>query len=220
MIDGKQKTKMADLKIFIADDHQILIDGIVSFFNELEGFEVIGYANDGINLLRDIAVKTPDIILLDLNMPKLDGISTLKRLKENYPNIKVIILSNYHQSQLIKETKALGASGYVLKNGSKSDLLAAIETVQSGKLYFPEAEEINLDTQRVFTDEFMKKHQLTKREVEIIRLVCEELSSKEIGDKLFIAEFTVTTHRRNILSKLGLKNTPGLINFAKQNGIA
>ncbi|RZK52050.1 MAG: response regulator transcription factor [Pedobacter sp.] len=211
---------MANLKVFIADDHQILIDGIVSFFNELEGFEVIGYANDGINLLRDIAVKTPDIILLDLNMPKLDGISTLKKLKENYPNIKVIILSNYHQSQLIKETKSLGASGYVLKNGSKSDLLAAIETAQSGKLYFPEAEEINLDTQRVFTDEFMKKHQLTKREVEIIRLVCEELSSKEIGDKLFIAEFTVTTHRRNILSKLGLKNTPGLINFAKQNGIA
>ncbi|WP_316771416.1 response regulator transcription factor [Pedobacter frigiditerrae] len=211
---------MADLKIFIADDHQILIDGIISFFNELEGFEVIGYANDGINLLRDIAVKTPDIILLDLNMPKLDGISTLKKLKENYPNIKVIILSNYHQSQLIKETKSLGASGYVLKNGSKSDLLTAIETAQSGKLYFPEAEEVNLNTQLVFTDEFMKKHQLTKREVEIIRLVCEELSSKEIGDKLFIAEFTVTTHRRNILSKLGLKNTPALINFAKQNGIA
>ncbi|WP_316786735.1 response regulator transcription factor [Pedobacter frigiditerrae] len=211
---------MADLKIFIADDHQILIDGIISFFNELEGFEVIGYANDGINLLRDIAVKTPDIILLDLNMPKLDGISTLKKLKENYPNIKVIILSNYHQSQLIKETKSLGASGYILKNGSKSDLLTAIETAQSGKLYFPEAEEVNLDTQLVFTDEFMKKHQLTKREVEIIRLVCEELSSKEIGDKLFIAEFTVTTHRRNILSKLGLKNTPALINFAKQNGIA
>ncbi|TCC87998.1 response regulator transcription factor [Pedobacter frigiditerrae] len=211
---------MADLKIFIADDHQILIDGIISFFNELDSFEVIGYANDGINLLRDIAVKTPDIILLDLNMPKLDGISTLKKLKESYPNIKVIILSNYHQSQLIKETKSLGASGYVLKNGSKSDLLTAIETAQSGKLYFPEAEEVNLNTQLVFTDEFMKKHQLTKREVEIIRLVCEELSSKEIGDKLFIAEFTVTTHRRNILSKLGLKNTPGLINFAKQNGIA
>jgi DNA-binding NarL/FixJ family response regulator len=211
---------MVNLKIFIADDHQILIDGLISFFNELEGFEVIGYANDGINLLREIAVKAPDIILLDLNMPKLDGISTLKKLKESYPNIKVIILSNYHQSQLIKETKSLGASGYVLKNGSKSDLLTAIETAQSGKLYFPEVDEVNLDTQRVFTDEFMKKHQLTKREVEIIRLVCEELSSREIGEKLFIAEFTVTTHRRNILSKLGLKNTPGLINFAKQNGIA
>lgn len=211
---------MADLKIFIADDHQILIDGIISFFNELKGFEVIGHANDGINLLRDIAVKTPDVILLDLNMPKLDGISTLKKLKENYPNIKVIILSNYHQTQLIKETKLLGANGYVLKNGSKSDLLNAIETTQSGKLYFPEAEETNFDSKLVFTDEFMKKHQLTKREVEIIRLVCQELSSKEISEKLFIAEFTVTTHRRNILSKLGIKNTPALINFAKQNGIA
>jgi DNA-binding NarL/FixJ family response regulator len=211
---------MNNLKIFIADDHQILIDGIISFFNELDGFEVIGHANDGVNLLREIATNIPDIILLDLNMPKLDGIATLKKLKENYPNIKVIILSNYHQSQLIKETKAIGANGYVLKNGSKSDLLNAIETAQKGKLYFPEEEEVNLNTELVFTDEFMKKHQLTKREVEIIRLVCQELSSKEIGDKLFISEFTVTTHRRNILSKLDIKNTPALINFAKQNGIS
>ena len=210
---------MGDLKIFIADDHQILIDGLISFFNELDGFEVIGHANDGAFLLQEIATNTPDIILLDLNMPKLDGISTLKTLKANYKNVKVIILSNYHQSQLIKETKALGANGYVLKNGSKSDLLAAIETVRSGKLFFPE-EDVKQTSQFVFTDEFMKKHQLTKREVEIIKLICEEMSSKEIGDKLFISEFTVTTHRRNILSKVDVKNTAGLINFAKQNGIA
>lgn len=210
---------MGNLKIFIADDHQILIDGLTSFFNELAGFEVIGHANDGLVLLQEIATKVPDFILLDLNMPKLDGMATLKKIKSSYPNIKVIILSNYHQSQLIKETKALGANGYVLKNGSKSDLLSAIETVQNGKFYFP-VEEEQPNNQFVFTDEFMKKHQLTKREVEIIRLVCEELSSKEIADKLFIAEFTVTTHRRNILSKLAIKNTPALINFAKQNGIA
>jgi DNA-binding NarL/FixJ family response regulator len=210
---------MPNLKIFIADDHQILIDGITAFFNDLEGFEIIGSANDGEMLLREIATKTPDVILLDLNMPRLDGISTLKKLKDNYPNIKVIILSNYQQSQLIKETKALGAHGYVLKNGSKSDLLNAIESAQQGKYFFPDEKE-NPHTQLVFTDEFMKKHHLTKREVEIIKLVCGELSSREIGDKLFIAELTVTTHRRNILGKLGLKNTPALINFAKENGLA
>lgn len=210
---------MADLKLFIADDHQILIDGLIAFFNELDGFKVIGHANDGAFLLQEIATNTPDIVLLDLNMPKLDGIATLKTLKANYSNVKVIILSNYHQSQLIKETKALGANGYVLKNGSKSDLLKAIETVSNGKLFFPE-EDLQQPNQFVFTDEFMKKHQLTKREVEIIKLICEEMSSKEIGDKLFISEFTVTTHRRNILSKVDVKNTAGLINFAKQNGIA
>ena len=210
---------MANLKIFIADDHQLLIDGLTSFFKELDGFEVIGHANDGLVLLQEIATKVPDIILLDLNMPKMDGMATLKNIKANYPNIKVIIISNYHQSQLIKETKALGANGYVLKNGSKSDLLSAIETVNSGKMYFPEEEE-KTNNNSVFADEFMKKHQLTKREVEIIRLVCQELNSKEIAEKLFIAEFTVNTHRRNILSKLGMKNTPALINFAKQNGIA
>lgn len=210
---------MTNLKIFIADDHQLLIDGLTSFFKELDGFEVIGHANDGLVLLQEIATKVPDIILLDLNMPKMDGMTTLKNIKANYPNIKVIIISNYHQSQLIKETKALGANGYVLKNGSKSDLLSAIETVNSGKMYFPEEEE-KTNNNSVFADEFMKKHQLTKREVEIIRLVCQELNSKEIAEKLFIAEFTVNTHRRNILSKLGMKNTPALINFAKQNGIA
>lgn len=211
---------MASLKIFIADDHQILIDGIIAFFNELEDFEVIGHANDGLILLQEIATKRPDVILLDLNMPKMDGLLTLKKLKENYPQVKVIILSNYNQSQLIKETKALGANGYVLKNGSKTDLLNAIEHTQKGKLYFPEEDELMANNPLVFTDEFMKKHHLTKREVEIIRLVCNELNSKEIADKLFIAEFTVTTHRRNILSKLALKNTAALINFAKQNGIA
>lgn len=210
---------MTNLKIFIADDHQLLIDGLTSFFKELDGFEVIAHANDGLVLLQEIATKVPDIILLDLNMPKMDGMATLKNIKANYPNIKVIIISNYHQSQLIKETKALGANGYVLKNGSKSDLLSAIETVNSGKMYFPEEEE-KINNNSVFADEFMKKHQLTKREVEIIRLVCQELNSKEIAEKLFIAEFTVNTHRRNILSKLGMKNTPALINFAKQNGIA
>jgi DNA-binding NarL/FixJ family response regulator len=209
---------MSDLKLFIADDHQILIDGLIAFFDDLEGFKVIGSANDGVNLLQEIATKTPDIILLDLNMPKMDGIQTLKKLKANYPNIKVIILSNYHQSQLIKETKTLGANGYILKNGSKSDLLMAIESAQSGKYFFPKENE-SANVNLVFTDEFMKKHHLTKREVEIIRLVCQEMSSKEIGDKLFISELTVTTHRRNILSKLELKNTPGLINFAKENGI-
>lgn len=209
---------MANLKIFIADDHQLLIDGLTSFFKELDGFEVIGCANDGLLLLQEIATKVPDIILLDLNMPKMDGMATLKNIKASYPNIKVIILSNYHRSQLIKETKALGANGYVLKNGSKSDLLSAIETVNSGKMYFPEEEE-KTNINSVFADEFMKKHQLTKREVEIIRLVCQELNSKEIADQLFIAEFTVNTHRRNILSKLGMKNTPALINFAQQNGI-
>ena len=207
------------LKIFIADDHQILIDGLTSFFNELDGFEVIGHANDGLVLLQEIATKVPDIILLDLNMPKMDGMLTLKNIKASYSNIKVIILSNYHQSQLIKETRALGANGYVLKNGSKSDLIAAIETVNNGKFYFTE-EEAKTESINVFADEFMKKHQLTKREVEIIKLVCQELNSKEIADKLFIAEFTVTTHRRNILSKLNIKNTPALINFAKQNGIS
>jgi len=209
------------LKLYLADDHQILIDGLIAFFHEIEGFEVIGFANDGATMLRDLQIKTPDIILLDLNMPRLDGIKALEQIKMGFPTVKVIILSNYHQTKLIKEAKEKGARGYLLKNGSKKELFEAIELVRRGGLYF-KLEELAEDTDinTVFSDEYMLKYQLTKREVEIIKMVCLEWNSREISEKLFISESTVNTHRRNIFSKLDIKNTPALINFARANGIS
>ena len=208
------------VKLYLADDHQILIDGLISFFNELKDVEVVGFANDGLTLMRELQKRQPDMVLLDLNMPKLDGIKTLERLKKEFPQIKVIILSNYHQSQFIKEAKEKGASGYVLKNGSKNELLDAIETVKTGGLYFktpePEGPE---EENNPFADDFIKKYQLTKREVEIIKLICDELSTRQISDKLFLSEFTVNTHRKNILRKINVKNSAGMINFARQHGL-
>ncbi len=214
---------MDTLKIYIADDHQILIDGLSSFFKE-QGMEVIGHANDGQSVIRDLYNKRPDVILLDLNMPKLDGLSALEKIKLNFPGIKVIILSNYHQTQLIKQAREKGANGYLVKNGSKDELLKALEHVQHQDSFFESAQPATAaDTfaeNTLFADEFTKKHNLTRREVDIIRMICSGLSTKEISDKLFIAEFTVSTHRRNILGKLQLKNAAALINFARENGIA
>jgi DNA-binding NarL/FixJ family response regulator len=206
------------VKLYLADDHQILIDGLIAFFKEIEDIEVIGFANDGLTLMRELQKREPDLVLLDMNMPKLDGISALKRIKKEYPQIKVIILSNYNQSQFIKEARENGASGYVLKNGSKTELLDAIEIVKNGGLYFDTAETKEEEPNR-FDDDFVKKYQLTKREIEIIKQVCAGLSSRQMSDKLFISEYTVNTHRKNILAKLKVNNTAGIINFAREHGL-
>lgn len=212
------------VKLYLADDHQILLDGMIAFFNELKDFEVVGAANDGVTLLRELQKRIPDIVLLDMNMPKLDGISALKRIKKEYPQIKVIMLSNYSQSRFIKEARENGADGYVLKNGSKKELLEAIETVKIGNLYFDKATHINNGygvkaEPSQFDDDFIKKYQLTKREIEIIKLICTGLSTRELSEKLFISEFTINTHRKNILAKLSVKNSAGIINFARENGL-
>jgi DNA-binding NarL/FixJ family response regulator len=205
--------------IYIADDHQILIDGLIAFLQNIEGINVVGYANDGHMLLRELNNLNPDIILLDLNMPKLDGIKTLEKIVKDFPRIKVIILSNYNQTQLIKQTQKIGAKGYLLKNGSKNELLDAIEQVRNGFEYFSIKEVANEEVTAKFGDNFKLKYQLTKREVEIIQLVSKGSSSIEIADKLFITENTVNTHRRNILYKIDVKNVAGLIAFARDNGL-
>ena len=209
---------MEKLKLFLADDHQILIDGLMAFFKEVEDVEVVGAANDGALVLHSLHSVQPDILLLDLNMPKMDGMRTLERLKREHPKVQVIILSNYHQTQLMKEAEEKGAAGYVVKNGSKEELLQAIEKVRKGEKYFSPFVQ-PMAQKEFYTDAFMKKHQLTKREIDIIKLVCEEMNSHDIGNKLFISEFTVNTHRRNIMRKLNVKNTAGVINFARQHGI-
>jgi DNA-binding NarL/FixJ family response regulator len=209
---------MEKIKLFLADDHQILIDALLAFFKEQGTFEIVGAANDGFMVMEALQSMQPHILLLDLNMPKADGITTLENISKKYPEVRTIILSNYHQSGLIQECRQKGAWGYVLKNGSKEELLAAIETVHQGKRYFNDTTE-PLKENDFYADEFMKKFQLTKREIDIIRLVCKERNSRAIAAELFISEFTVNTHRRNIMRKLNVNNTVGVINFARLNSI-
>ncbi|RYY35012.1 MAG: response regulator transcription factor [Sphingobacteriaceae bacterium] len=212
---------MKPARIYIVDDHQILIDGLQAFFNSVPNVEVAGTANSSAKLLQEVHLLQPDIILLDLNMPKTDGMATLDILQKDHPRIKVIILSSYHQSYFINDARKKGAKGYLLKNGSKTELLNAIEIVAGGGVWFTDVENAKDEEEdnSAFTDDFKKKYQLTRREIEIIKLIAEGLSSHEIGEKLFIAENTVTTHRRNILLKLEVKNTGSLLNFARQHGI-
>ncbi|MRG43801.1 response regulator [Chitinophaga sp. SYP-B3965] len=206
-------------RLIIADDHQLLADGLVAVLREAAEWEILVPVNNGRELLNRLAEMPVDIVLLDLNMPQLDGIKTLEIIKEQYPVVKVLVLTNYNQPQLLAEVRKLGADGYLLKNASGDVLKAAIRAVLRGGTYFEALVPVDVPIPAYFMDEFMKKYHLTKREVQIIKMVGSELTSKEISTELSISEFTVNTHRKNILRKLDVKNTAGLLNFAKQHGI-
>ena len=207
-------------KLIIADDHPLLIEGLISILSEVNDLEILDPVNNGNLLISSLILNPADIVLLDLNMPKLDGIKTLAILRKDFPDLKVIILTNYNQPQLIEEVKKLGAHGYLLKNSASSVLKKAISKVLNGEFYFDDKKLPAKDNSTYFIDDFMKKYQLTKREVEIIKMIAREFTSKEIGDSLFISEFTVSTHRRNIMKKLNSKNVAGLLKFARQHGLA
>ena len=208
---------MLPYKIILADDHQFLLEGIMTVLKEMPAVQVVAAVNNGHELMEILAKQQPDLVIFDLNMPGYDGLQCLQKIKKGYPHIKTLVLTNYSQPELIEEVNQKQADGYLVKNSTAAELKEAIENILAGKKHFPVTHEINsLPGNAYFFDDFLKKYQLTKREVGIIRMICQEMSSKEIAENLFLSELTVTTHRRNILRKLEVKNVAGLVNFAKQ----
>lgn len=207
------------MRLLIADDHPLLVSGVSAVLAELPGVELLEPAENGRQLL-DRLHKTPvDLVLLDLNMPKLDGIAALKTLKADFPQTKVIVFTSYDQPKLIREIRALGAEGYLLKNSPAPTLKQAIAAVAAGGTWFAE-EKSETTTPPDLVDDFMRKYGLTTREVEIIRLVGRGLTTKTIAERLFVSEFTVNAHRRNICRKVGVDTPVGLLNFAREQGLA
>ena len=205
-------------KIVLADDHQFLLEGIMTILKDMPSVEIVATAQNGFELMDAVATHKPSLVILDLNMPGYDGLQCLQKIKDNYNGVKVLVLSNYNQPELVEEVKKMKADGYLVKNSSAAQLKQTIETILSGAQYFPAHSELKtLPDDSYFFDEFLKKYQLTKREVGIIRMICREMSTKEIAASLFLSELTINTHRRNILRKLEVKNVAGLMNFAKQN---
>ena len=205
-------------KIVLADDHQFLLEGIIAILKDMPSVEKVATAQNGFELMDAVSKLKPSLVIMDLNMPGYDGLQCLQKIKEKYSDIKVLVLSNYNQPELVEEVRKMKADGSLVKNSSDTELKKTIETILSGQQYFPTASELKtLPDDSYFFDEFLKKYQLTKREVGIIRLICREMSTKEIAASLFLSELTINTHRRNILRKLEVKNVAGLMNFAKQN---
>lgn len=209
-------------RVLIADDHPVVVQGIRDVLAKSEQFAVLETFNSGKALLQSPLLVASDVLLLDLNMPKTDGLQVLHELGKMGLSIRVIVITSYLSSQLAEQCKALNVSGYLVKSDELSSLVNNIQSVLDGNQVFPDFSQSNPEIENDFSyfDEFLKKYKLTKREVEIIRLVCNDLSSKEIADKLFLSTFTVQTHRRNIVKKLALDDSKiSLYRFAKENAI-
>ncbi len=181
-------------------------------------FTLCGHARNEKELFQLIQLEHAHVILLDLNLKRDDGFSLLEQIRQHHPGIKVIILTMYEEAYLIEKARKLKANGYLLKNSANSELLDALRHVFiSDQFFLPAGLAKQKQDNEIYRDEFIDKMHLTIREVEIIRLVAEGKSAKEIADQLFLSLHTVDTHRRNILAKLKLKNIADLVRFAFEN---
>lgn len=199
------------ITIAIAEDHQSLIDGIKLFLEYEDDIKVVGEANDGERLLEIVRLKKPDVVLTDIRMPKMDGITATRHLKKEFPSCKVIAFSMFEQDEAIAQMEAAGASGYILKNSSLKTVLAAIHAVMKGETFFDSSIK-KTDYRKKDTDNIP----LSKRELEIVKLIGEGKTSQEIADLLFIGKTTVDTHRKNILKKLSLQGKSELLRYSME----
>jgi len=207
------------MRLILADDHALFLEGLAIMLSRQPDFQVVGTAGDGKQLLELLSVHACDLVTLDLNMPHLDGLETLVQLKATFPALKVLVLSNYEQPEFKREVERLGGDGYLLKNSSISVVVAAIERIIQGEQVFYADKELQVKEKDYFTDDFLRKLALTRREVDIIRCIAREMTTKQIAETLFISEHTVMTHRKNLLRKIDAKNVAGLVKFASDQGL-
>lgn len=205
------------ITIAMAEDHQMLIDGVVSFFEFNDHIKIIGTVNNGEDLIKLVEKKQPKLVITDIRMPKIDGIEATKHIKKNYPNIKVLAMTMFDQHEAIKKMIDAGATGYILKNSGIKMLSKAIEEVTNGNTFFDPNVAFNFINEYVNHNVTVGKEEtviLSKREKEILNLIARGLTSKQIANELFIAKTTVDTHRKNMLRKLDLNGTNELIKYA------
>lgn len=198
------------ITLVIAEDHQSLIDGIKVFLEYEDDIKVVGEANDGERLIEIVSAKRPDVVLTDLRMPKMDGITATKEITKQFPHCKVIAFSMFEQEEAITQMAAAGAAGYIMKNSSLQIVLTAIRTVIKGETYFDST--IKKQTPVSATTDVP----LSKREQEIVKLIGQGKTSQEIADMLFIGKTTVDTHRKNILKKLSLQGKTELLRYSME----
>jgi two-component system response regulator NreC len=211
---------MNKIKVMLVDDHQIILDGIKSLLENTPDIQVVATANDGNEALDALKLLSVDVILMDVDMPKLNGIDATRQINTTFKDVKVIMLTMHSEGAMIKSLIEIGAHGYILKNSTKEELLEAIYKVARGEKYFsPEVTMSLLNPEKEKSKTVGIQIDFTQREIEIVQLLADGLTNKEIGDKLFISHRTVDTHRTNIMKKVGVNNIAGLISFAIKNGL-
>ena len=214
------------ITVHIADDHQILIDGVKAVLNLEPKIEVTGFSLNGIEVVEWFKENQADVLVLDINMPELDGIQVLKKLKDEKNKPEIIVLSSYDDVKLVKEVLQMGAKGFVPKKSAGEHIVNAVYKVAEGNQYFTDDVKEKM-MQTLLTGQVKNEgsqdgvliSSLTKREVQVLKLVAQQYSTREIGDELHISESTVETHRKNLMKKVKVKNSVGLAIFALKNEV-
>ncbi|QHI36434.1 Oxygen regulatory protein NreC [Kordia antarctica] len=205
------------IKIIIADDHEIVVDGLISLINEEDGITVIGQANNGKDVIPLLQNNDIDVAVLDINMPKMDGVELTNYIRSEFPKVKILILTMYKDVKFIRRILEVGAHGYILKNKGKEELVTAIKTI------YDDGEYLGDDVKNALIAGLRSKNvhgevRLTQREKEILKFIGKGLSTPDIAEKLSRAQSTINSHRKNLIEKTGVKNSKELIIYARENG--
>jgi DNA-binding NarL/FixJ family response regulator len=201
------------IKVFILDDHQVIIEGIRSLLRDEQDVEWMGGSRTPEEMMAFLKRAQPDIILLDVNLPQKSGLDLCREIKEQYPAVEVIGLSTSDQPSIIRKMQENGASGYLLKDAGKQEIIAAIRAVSRGKAF------VSFSVAQVLKKRAPKEGlpKLTRREKEVLELIAEGLTNQEIAVRLFLTTTTIDSHRRNMLTKFNVRNIAALIKIAVSN---
>lgn len=205
------------IRLLLADDHPVIRDGISSILDNEPDIKLVDCAHDGDHLLELLERVKVDVVLMDINMPGTNGIEATKLVKKKHPEIKVISYSQYDERRFVKQMLKIGANGYLLKNSDAGELINAVKIVEDGGMY------LSPELPNIFGTKSRRSNylfpELSSRERDVLMEICKEKNTKEIAEILFISPNTVETHRSNLLLKVGVKNTAGLVKWAIENEI-
>lgn len=213
---------MEPYRIILADDHILFRQGIKRILDEISETQVVGEAGDGQEVVEMARTLAPDLVILDITIPKLNGIEACRQIRHLSPKVRILIVTMHRDKEYLYQAISAGAHGYLLKEDSDEELLAALETIRKGAIYVTKALAVVVSTDMsalVREGERIFPKSLTTREREVLKYICEGKSNSEVGEILRISTRTVETHRANMMSKLNLKNTAELVRYAIQNGL-
>ena len=209
------------INIALVDDHTMFLDGLAAIFSNENRINVVCSVISAQQILEKLKEETIDIVVTDISMPEMDGIELNTEIKSQFPGVKTLVLSTHNDPDRIQKLIKKDVDGYLLKNAEKGELMDALEEIYAGKKYFSKDVKEAYMNQIFHGDENSTSHvKLSRREKEILKYLAEEYTAKEIADLLFISSHTVHTHKKNLISKLQVKNSAGLVKYAIQNGLA
>jgi DNA-binding NarL/FixJ family response regulator len=207
-------------KILLADDHEVVLNGLIAIINAEDNLKVIDTARNGQLLILKARTHRPDLCIVDLDMPVMDGLQASELLLKQFGEMKIIILTMHKEASIFRKIRELGIKGYLLKTCDSDDLIFAINKVLKGQTYYSDEVFLDADSPQQDSPGIVKVSRLTKRELEIIGLLCQGFSNSKIAARLFISPSTVDNHRTNLMRKLDVHNLAELIKFCIANNIA